>query len=91
MSEPTITSHTIDAAVAATASKATYAGAGISVWGWLLSSEFAVLFGAVLGTLGLLVNVYYTRKQDQREEEQHRLSVEQHNARMAEYQKDRKQ
>ena len=54
--------HAFDVAVAALSGKATYTGASVTIGGWLLSSEFAVLFGMVLGTLGLIVNFYYKRK-----------------------------
>lgn len=69
--------NTIDAAIAAAGSKATYAGAGASLSGWLLSSEAGVMFGIVLGIIGLLVNFYFKRREDRR------LQAE-HDARMAE-------
>jgi hypothetical protein len=72
--------ETLDAAIAASASKATYTGAGMSVTGWLLSSEAAVLFGLILGIAGLLVNIYFKRREDQRQEREHQ-------ARMAELRK----
>ncbi len=43
------TSQPVDAALAAVGSKSTYAGASVTVTGWLLSSEFAVLVGMLLG------------------------------------------
>lgn len=65
-------SESIDAAIAASASKATYTGAGMSVTGWLLSNEFAVLFGLILGLAGFLLNWYYKAKDDRRREREHR-------------------
>ena len=56
------TSQTVDAALAAVGSKSTYAGASVTVTGWLLSSEFAVLFGMLLGAAGFAVNWYYRHK-----------------------------
>lgn len=53
---------TLDTAVATAASKATYTGAGMTIGGWLLSSEFAVLFGMLLGLFGFFVNWYYKAK-----------------------------
>ena len=47
------TSQTVDAALAAVGSKSTYAGASVTVTGWLLSSKFAVLFGMLLGATGV--------------------------------------
>lgn len=57
-----MTTHTVDAALAAAGSKATYTGSGMVLSGWLFSSEFAVLVGIVIGILGFLVNWYYRHK-----------------------------
>ena len=54
--------ETLDAALAAAGSKATYTGSGMVLSGWLFSSEFAVLVGIVIGVLGFLVNWYYRHK-----------------------------
>ena len=81
------TSQTVDAALAAVGSKSTYAGASVTVTGWLLSSEFAVLVGMLLGLGGFLVNWYYRHKltnaeirlrkaQDLREQEEHAAKME---------------
>jgi hypothetical protein len=61
----------IDVSIAAIASKATYAGAGTTITGWLFSSQFGVLAGIVLGVLGLLVNLYFKRRQDVRDQTEH--------------------
>lgn len=81
------TSQTVDAALATIGSKSTYAGASVTVTGWLLSSEFAVLVGMLLGLAGFLVNWYYRHKltnteirlreaQEQREREEHAAKME---------------
>ena len=62
---------TFDATVAAAASKATYGGAGTSVFGWLLSNEFAVLIGVLIAVAGFLVNWYYRHKEHQRQQAEH--------------------
>lgn len=67
----TDTTHTIDAALAAAGSKATYTGAGMTISGWLLSSEFAVLVGILIGVGGFLVNWYYRHKEDRRQQAEH--------------------
>lgn len=80
------TSTTVDAALATIGSKSTYAGASVTVTGWLLSSEFAVLVGMLLGLAGFLVNWYYRHKltnaeirlreaQEQREQEEHEAKM----------------
>lgn len=70
--------HAIENTVATVAGKATYAGAGTTVTGWLLSSEFAMAFGLFLGSAGFLVNSYYKWKQDRRDQFEHELRVAAH-------------
>ncbi len=84
------TSHAIETTLAATGSKATYTGAGMTIGGWFLSSEFAVLVGMLLGVAGLAVNWYYKHKLTMAEirlkEEQAEREREAHAARMGMYQ-----
>lgn len=54
--------HTLDVAFSAAGSKATYTGASMTIFGWLLSSEFAVLVGMIVGVGGFIVNWYYKHK-----------------------------
>lgn len=70
-----IPSHTADATLAAIGSKSTYAGVGTLSVGWFLSSEFGVLTGLVLGISGWLMNFYYSRKRDKREQAEHELRM----------------
>ena len=60
-----------DTTMAALGSKATYTGAGASILGWIMSSEFGILVGIILGVAGFLINWYYKHKQDKREQELH--------------------
>lgn len=82
------TDSAVSAAVAAGASKVTYTGASVTIGGWLLSSEFAVLFGMMLALGGFIVNWYYKHRltlsevgyryqQNEREriEHEHRIAV----------------
>lgn len=64
-----------DAALAASASKATYGGAASSGLGVMFSSEAAALAGALVAVLGLLINLYFRRRQDRREEREHELRM----------------
>lgn len=84
------TSQAIEATLAATGSKATYTGAGMTIGGWVLSSEFAVLFGMLLGLAGLGVQWYYRHKLTMAEirlkEEQAQREREMHAAKMGMYQ-----
>ncbi len=85
----TPTSQTVDAALAASGSKVTYAGSGVTVTGWLLSSEFAVLVGIFLGLAGFLVNWYYRHKVARAEirimTERNAREAAEHRARMGMY------
>lgn len=65
----TMTEH--ETAIATAASKATFAGAGTSIFGWLTSSEFGVVAGIVIGVVGLCVNWYFRRKTDKREQREY--------------------
>jgi len=60
-------SDTAEAAIAAVASKATYAGAGTTLIGWLQSSEAGVLIGIALAFLGFIVNLYFKYREDKRQ------------------------
>lgn len=63
--------NAIDQAMAAGASKSTYAGATTSVAGWLLSSEFIAVGGFFLAVVGFLVNLYFKLKDDRRQQAVH--------------------
>jgi hypothetical protein len=65
------TQQSIEASFAAAGSKATYTGAGTSVVGWMLSSEFGMIAGLVIGLVGLGTNFYFQRKRDRREQAEH--------------------
>lgn len=84
------TSQAVDATISAVGSKATYTGAGMTIGGWFLSSEFAVLMGMLIGVAGFLVNWYYKHKLTMAEirlkEEQAAREREAHAARMGMYQ-----
>jgi len=68
--------HAIEATLAAAGSKATYTGAGVSIGGWFLSSEFAVLFGILIGLAGFFMNLYYKWRSDKREQREHEARME---------------
>lgn len=48
--------------VAGIASKTTYGGTGLTIGGFLLTNEFAVLVGILAAVGGFLVNWYYKRQ-----------------------------
>lgn len=55
-----------DAAIAASASKAMYAGGGVSGTGFMLSNEFIGLVGLLIALAGFFVNLHFKRKDDKR-------------------------
>jgi hypothetical protein len=70
-----VTNASIDATIASAASKTTYTGASVTLGGWLVSSQAAVLFGIVLGVAGFAVNLYFRSRADAREEAEHRARM----------------
>ncbi len=75
MTTEQVVTHAAETAISTAASKTTYMGAGMTIGGWLLSSQFAVLVGIVLGIAGFLVNWYYKHKQDRREQVEHKRKL----------------
>jgi uncharacterized membrane protein len=57
-----VNAQAVEATMATLGSKATYTGAGMTIFGWMLSSEVAVLFGMIVGLLGFVVNWFYRHK-----------------------------
>lgn len=74
--------HAIDATMAAAGTKATYTGGVTTLAGWLLSSEFGILIGVILGVAGFIVQVYYSRKRDKREAARHEHEMAEFRRRM---------
>lgn len=67
--------HATDLALASVASKTTQVGAVTVLGGWWFTNEAAVLYGLIIGLVGLIVNWYYRRKADRREEELHKFKI----------------
>lgn len=63
--------ETIEAAVAASAPKIMYGGASASGLSFILSNEFMGVVGCLIALAGYLTNLYYKRKRDKREQEEH--------------------
>jgi ABC-type transport system involved in cytochrome bd biosynthesis fused ATPase/permease subunit len=70
-------SQTADITISTIASKSTYTGAGMTIGGWLLSSEFAVLVGMIVGVTGLIVNIVFKIREDRRQERMHQEKIKQ--------------
>ena len=52
------------------------AGAGMGVFGWLLSSQFIGLAGLVVALIGVLISWYYKREANRRHVAEHVLRME---------------
>lgn len=78
-------SEAFDATMAAVGGKTTQVGAGASIVGWMLSSEFGVALGIAVSIVGLLVSLYYRRKQDKRHAIEHAAKMREYDARMVEH------
>jgi MFS superfamily sulfate permease-like transporter len=66
----------IDATAATLGTKAAYTGATTTIGSWMLSSEFGVLAGLLIGVLGLLTNLYFQHRRDRREEREHQRRMD---------------
>lgn len=63
------------AGIAALANKFGWGGTVTAVLGWVVSSEFGVLVGVLLGVGGFLVTAYYKHREDKRKQEIHKLRI----------------
>ncbi|MDO5686747.1 MAG: holin [Neisseria sp.] len=59
-----------ESAASDVASNFTYGGAGVSLFAWLVNADWAMLTGVLVGLVGLSVNIYYKRKENQRAEQE---------------------
>lgn len=64
-----------EATIAAVAQKITVAGGSTAVLGGLTANEIAAFTGALVAVIGLLVQWYYKRKDDRRQDELHRARL----------------
>jgi hypothetical protein len=62
---------TVEAAIAAVANKATYAGSGAALYGGWTANEMAAIGGLICAAIGVAIQWYYKRKADRREAELH--------------------
>lgn len=66
----------------------TYGGAAAMGLGWLASNEGAIVVGMIVAIAGFIVNFYYKRKEDSRQEREARLREELLRSKIAEYRND---
>lgn len=66
---------TVEASVAAAASKVTGAGSAVTVVGWATESNIGMWAGLFIGIAGLLVNTYFKLRSDHRAQAAHDVYV----------------
>jgi hypothetical protein len=57
-------------------SKTTYGGASVTTVSAFTANEIGVFVGIVIGIAGFLMNWYYSRKRDRREEAEHEMRLQ---------------
>ena len=60
--------QTVDTVLVSVGNKATQAGAGTSLVSWVLSSNFGVWVGILIGVAGFLMQLYFNQRRDKREQ-----------------------
>jgi len=60
-----------EATIAAVANKVTYTGGTVALWGGWSANEIAAIGGLIIAALGLVVQLYYKRKDERRKKELH--------------------
>jgi len=70
-----LTQTTSDALASKTANVATYGGSAGAIFGGINANWVAAIGGIVIGLAGLLVTIYYRRRQDKRLEAEHKLRM----------------
>lgn len=69
-------SAAIETTVAATASKATYAGGATTLFGYIASIDWLALAGFFIAIAGFLVNAYFQYKRHKREETESMIRIQ---------------
>jgi hypothetical protein len=73
---PDLSMNQLHEIIAEVGHKATIAGSGGTILGWATSSEFGMWAGIVIGIAGLVVNWYFKRKSDIRNQQAHALYMQ---------------
>lgn len=73
----------IDTTMTGVGGATTYTGAGTIGLGWLLSSEAAVIYGLIVGLIGIMIQLFFGLRKDRRDAAAHRAEMREHEKRMA--------
>lgn len=80
----------IDAAISSVASKTTTGAGVVGFVGFMASINWLGVSGVFIAVMGLLVNLCFQRRRDSRDRDRHKWECEEHQARMAAIQGERK-
>lgn len=64
-----------ESVIAASATNATYTGAGAAVLGFLAADTVTAVLGATVAVGGFITNWYYRHKEDKRRQREHELRL----------------
>lgn len=64
-----------ESVIAASASNATYTGAGAAMLGFLTADTVTAVLGATVAVGGFITNWYYRYKEDKRRQQEHELRL----------------
>lgn len=76
MARTTVKDEAAEATIAAVAQKFSVAGGSAALVGGLTANEIAAFGGLIIAAIGLIVQVYYKRKEDRRNEALYRARIE---------------
>lgn len=71
MAHAAVREEATEATIAAIAQKTMYSGGTVAFLGGVSANSIAAIGGLIVGIIGLVVTVYYKRKEDQRRTQQH--------------------
>lgn len=77
-----ITVSMVDKTATTVGSGSTYGGMAAALYGWVTSSDGAILLGLVFTIGGFIVNYIFARRREKRESEEHEWRRQEHLARM---------
>ena len=72
---PETAAQTVEASVAAIASKATYTGGAAGLAGFLTQTDWLGLLGVFIALTGLVISFYFSYQRNLREKEEHEFRM----------------
>lgn len=75
LGETMLEKEAVDATMIGVGHKATLTGVGTVGFGWLFTSEAAVLYGLIIGLLGIGIQLFFGFRKDRREHAEHKARM----------------